>query len=215
MVKLFSPERWHGRRAASLPVLLALALAIALLEPGRVLAQPLARPSPRPKRMPAPRGQAKAKGEADAATDNGGTQQTKDEKKTDDQPPAEPPPDPSQTQKVAPVEVFKDPNAEEILDVKKFNPIRNRPPAPGDVAAVQGMASTPNASVDSTVIRRVVEGMVAQLTDTKNIQAVIDPPPGMPAGAPAMRAIEEATTTSDRAAVRGSGQSEHAVSDRV
>ena len=128
------------------------------------------------------------KGDAD-------TQQAKDEKKTDDQPPAEPPPDPSQTQKVAPVEVFKDPNAEAILNVKKFNPIRNRPPAPGDVAAVQGMASTPNASVDSNVIRRVVEGMVAQLTDTKNIQAVIDPPPGMPAGAPAMRAIEEATTT--------------------
>ena len=41
----------------------------------------------------------------------------------------------------------------------------------------------------------MVEGMVAQLTDTKNIQAVIDPPPGMPAGPPAMRAIEEATTT--------------------
>ena len=73
MVKLFSPERWHRRRAASLPVLLALALAIALLEPGRVLAQAprLARPSPRPRKNAGSAGQAKAKGEADAAMDNG------------------------------------------------------------------------------------------------------------------------------------------------
>ncbi len=66
---------------------------------------------------------------------------------------------------------------------------------PGDVAAVQGMAGAVNGAVDSTVIRRVVDGMVAQLTDTKNIQAVIDPAPGTAPGAPAMRAIEDATKT--------------------
>ena len=50
------------------------------------------------------------------------------------------------------------------------------------------------APIDPTVIRRMVEGMVAQLTDTKNIQALIDPSPQMVAGSPVMRAIEEATT---------------------
>jgi len=39
----------------------------------------------------------------------------------------------------------------------------------------------------------MVDGMVAQLTDTKNIQALIDPPPQTPASSPTMRAVEEAT----------------------
>ena len=134
MVKVFSPGQSHGRWAACLPVCLALVLTFALLAPGRVLAQPPSSTKPAPpaaaKQDTGSGGQAtaKARGEADAAKDEGGADepQTKDEKKADDQPPAEPPPDPSQTQKVSPVEVFKDPNAEDLLDVKKFNPIRNR-----------------------------------------------------------------------------------------
>jgi hypothetical protein len=201
MVKVFSPGQSHGRWAACLPVCLALVLTFALLAPQRVLAQ-----SPTSTKPAAPaaakkgtgsggQATAKAKGEADAAKNEGGADepQTKDEKKTDDQPPAEPPPDPSQTQKVTPVEVFKDPNAEEILNVKNFRPIGNRLPMPGDVEAVKGMAGNPYAAVDPTVIRRMVDGMVAQLTDTKNIQALIDPPPQLPASSPTMRAIEEAT----------------------
>lgn len=201
MVKVFSPGQPHGRWPACLPVCLAQVLTFALLALGRVLAQP---PTSTKPAAPAAakqdtgsggQGTAKAKGAADAAKDEGGADepQTKDEKKADDQPPAEPPPDPSQTQKVAPLEVFKDPNAEEILNVNDFNPIRNRPPMPGDVEAVKGMAGNPIAAVDPTVIRRMVEGMVAQLTETKNIQALIDPPPNLPAGSPAMRAIDEAT----------------------
>ena len=201
MVKVFSPGQPHGRWAACLPVCLAPVLTFALLAPQRVLAQPPTSTKPAApaaaKKGTGSGGQAtaKAKGEADAAKNEGGADepQTKDEKKTDDQPPAEPPPDPSQTQKVTPVEVFKDPNAEEILNVKNFRPIGNRLPMPGDVEAVKGMAGNPSAAVDPTVIRRMVDGMVAQLTDTKNIQALIDPPPNMPAGSPTMRAIEEAT----------------------
>ena len=201
MVKVFSPGQSHGRWATCLSVCLALVLTFALLAPGRVPAQPPSSTTPAPpeaaRQDTGSGGQAtaKAKGEADAAKDESGADepQTKDEKKADDQPPAEPPPDPSQTQKVSPVEVFKDPNAEELLDVKKFNPIRSVRMMPGDVEAVKITAGNPNAAVDTTVIRRMVDGMVAQLTDTKNIQALIDPPPNMPAGSPTMRAIEEAT----------------------
>jgi len=201
MVKVFSPGQSHGRWTACFPVCLALVLTFALLAPERVLAQPPTSTKPAAsaaaKKDTGSGGQAtaKAKGEADAAKDEGGAgePQTKDEKKAEDQPPAEPPPDPSQTQKVAPVEVFKDSNAEAILNVKNYRPIGNRLPMPGDVAAVQGMAGNPNAAVDPTVIRRMVDGMVAQLTDTKNIQALIDPPPQMPMSSPTMRAIEEAT----------------------
>ncbi len=201
MVKVFSPGQSHGHWAACLPVCLALVVTCALLAPERVLAQPPTSSKPAAsaaaKQDTGSGGQAaaKAKGEADAAKDEGGAgePQTKDEKKAEDQPPAEPPPDPSQTHKVAPVEVFKDPNAEAILNVKNYRPIGNRLPMPGDVAAVQGMAGNPNAAVDPTVIRRMVDGMVAQLTDTKNIQALIDPPRQIPMSSPTMRAIEEAT----------------------
>ncbi len=209
MVKVFSPGQSHGRWAACLPVCLALVLTLGLLAPERVLAQPpsSSKPAPPAAAKNDTRGgqaTAKTKAEAAAAKDEGDDDesQTKDDKKADDQAPAEPPPDPSQTQKVAPVEVFKDPNAEAILNVKNFRPIVNRPPMPGDVAAVQGMAGNINATVDPTVIRRMVDGMVAQLTDTRNIQALIDPPPQIPASTsktaaslpPANRAIEEATT---------------------
>jgi hypothetical protein len=138
----------------------------------------------------------KAKSDADDAKGEAGDDQpqSKDQKKAENQPPVDLPPDPSQTQKVAPVEIFKDPNAEEILDIKKFRPINFRPPMQGDVEAVKVMAGNPNAAVDPTVIRRTVEGMVAQLTDTKNIQALIDPLPNIPASAPVLRAIEEATS---------------------
>ncbi|MGZ3336413.1 MAG: hypothetical protein ACXVBV_13820, partial [Isosphaeraceae bacterium] len=149
MVKVFSPGQSHGRWATCLSVCLALVLTFALLAPGRVPAQPPSSTTPAPpeaaKQDTGSGGQATAKakgeGEGDAARDEGGADepQTKDEKKADDQPPAEPPPDPSQTQKVAPVEVFKDPNAEEILNVKNFRPIGNRLPMPGDVEAVKGM----------------------------------------------------------------------------
>ncbi|MBV8312887.1 MAG: hypothetical protein JO344_21090, partial [Planctomycetaceae bacterium] len=197
MVKVFSPGQSHGRWATCLSVCLALVLTFALLAPGRVLAQPPSstKPAAAKQDIGAGKATAKAKGEADAAKDEGGADepQTKVEKKADDQPPAEPPPDPSQTQKVSPVEIFKDPNAEALLDVKKYNPIRSVRMMPGDVEAVKVTAGNPNAAVDTTVIRRMVDGMVAQLTNTKNIQALIDPPPNMPAGSPTMRAIEEAT----------------------
>ena len=56
------------------------------------------------------------------------------------------------------------------------------------------MAGDPNVPIDPVVVRRMVEGMVSQLTETKNIQALIDPPVGQNPNAPVVRAIEDATT---------------------
>jgi hypothetical protein len=117
----------------------------------------------------------------------------KDEKKSAEQAPGEAPADPSQTQKVSPVEIFKDPIAEELLSLKKFRPIGNRAPMPGDLETVRTMAGDVNAPVDRTLIQRLVDGMVAQLTDPKNIQALIDPPPGSNRASPSAQAIEQAT----------------------
>jgi hypothetical protein len=139
-------------------------------------------------------GQTPAAGaKADAAATDDETP-AKDEKKGADQAPGEAPADPSQTQRVSPVEIFKDPYAEELLNLKKYRQIGNRAPMPGDLDAVRTMAGDLNTPVDRTVIQRVVDGMVAQLTDPRNIQALIDPPPGSNRAAPGARAIEQATT---------------------
>src|SRR4029079_12186179 len=97
-------------------------------------------------------GAGQAKNEAAKAGDDAAA---KGDKKADADAPAEIPPDPSQTLKEVPVEIFKDRNAEEILEPKNFNPIRNPPRSPAEIAAVKAMAADPNAPVDTTVIRRV------------------------------------------------------------
>jgi len=170
-------------------------MALALPSPSRLAAQP---PTPAKPAAPGAEKQAatpkaepaKAKEDTDADEPD-----AKDAKKAGDQAPGEVPPDPSQLRKDVPVEAFKDPNAEEALDVKKFPPVRYAQPTTADVEAVKAMAGDPNQPVDPTRIRRVVDGMVARLTDTKNIQALIDPPPGQTSTSPTARAIQETTAT--------------------
>jgi hypothetical protein len=190
MVKVYSPARRNGFVSAGLTAVLILVLISALLLPEGSYAQ--AQP---PAAAKAAAGQekgatkdeaAKSKSEAGAAASTG-------DKKDDDASP-EPPPDPSKTLRVAPVEVFKDPNAEAVVDLKKFTPIRSRPIQREDLALFKEMAGNPAAPVDPVVIRRVVSALIGELTDTRNIQALIDPPPGMTPTSPAMQAIESATT---------------------
>lgn len=189
MVMVFSPGRRKAAWLPGLPAWLAWVLVSGLLAPGWCLGQAQPPPNtkaaaPPPAQKKAGAGQEKAKAEADD------DDQAKGDKKGDEAP-GEPPPDPSKTQKVAPVEVFKDPNAEEILDLKKFNPIRRPFARPAEIEAVKLMAQDPNAPVDPTEIRRMVGGMVAQLTDTRNIQGLIDPPrtrsPPLPPPTPSRR----------------------------
>lgn len=85
--------------------------------------------------------------------------------------------DPSKTKRVAPVEVFKDPNAEAILDIKRLNPLSPAPFTNQDLLRVKEMASNPNLPADRTLIDRVVRGLAAQLTDRNSIQSLLEGPP--------------------------------------
>ncbi|QEH33062.1 hypothetical protein OJF2_15580 [Aquisphaera giovannonii] len=166
-----------GGMATGLSSLLTLAMIAALAGPTQ------AQPGGQTKGSAPPA----AKGDGDAKDQAKDAAKSKDDGKEAE--PTEPPPDPSQLQKLSPVEIFKDPAAQELIDLKKFNPIRNRPADPADIGAVKEMAANPAAPVDATIIRRMIGGMIAQLTDTKNIQSLIDPPPGSIDS----RAIETAT----------------------
>jgi hypothetical protein len=197
MVKVIAPGRRDWWCLAGIPPFVALVVTWGLMLPGWAAAQQPSQPKAGASAAKKGSGdQGKANTKAAAAKDDAGDDDAaaKDEKKGD-QPPAELPPDPSQSQKAVPVEIFKDPNAEEILDLKKFNPIRNQKASRSDLEAVKSMAQDPNVPVDQTAIRRVVDGVIADLTETRNIQALIDPPPEQKANAPTLQAIEIATTT--------------------
>jgi hypothetical protein len=107
---------------------------------------------------------------------------------------AEVPPDPSRTRKVAPTEVFKDPHAEALLEVTKFPEVRGPLITPAEIAQVKGMAANPNETPDRTLIEKMIQGLAAQLTDHRNIQALINPPPNMKPDAPVAHAIQDATS---------------------
>src|SRR5262249_45226276 len=158
------PGRRNGSYGAVLPAVLMLVLSTALLVPDRSRAQAQPPGQAKPAAGAEKRGQEKAKAVEEPAKqkDAGDVEepQTKGDKKATEVP-AEPPPDPSKTLKIAPVEVFKDPNAEAVLDLKNYRPIYNRQPNPGDLPQVKEMSQDPAMPVDPTVIRRVVGGAIA------------------------------------------------------
>jgi hypothetical protein len=103
------------------------------------------------------------------------------------------PADPSKSTKVAPIEIFRDPRAEKLVDVRKFLAVNARAVAQGDIDALKAMAQDPNANVDRDLINRVVDAMAAKLTDHANIQALVEPPAGQSPNAPTAKAVQEAT----------------------
>ncbi|MGP0070186.1 MAG: hypothetical protein ACLQGP_42130 [Isosphaeraceae bacterium] len=86
--------------------------------------------------------------------------------------------DPSQTGKVEPIEVFKDPAIEvlQLLDVNKFKPLQPVPYTQVDLLSVEEWAGNKNAALERPVIDRVVRGLAAKLTDKANILALIEVP---------------------------------------
>jgi len=123
----------------------------------------------------------------------------KDEAKTgeDDGDDDDTPLDPSQTRKDIHAEIFRDPRAEAALDLEKFQPIRapgNRMLSPVDIDTFRRMAGDPNTSPDESLITRIVEGQVAQLTDRKNIQALIDTSKELNPNAASAKAIQNSTS---------------------
>lgn len=83
--------------------------------------------------------------------------------------------DPSASQKVASIAVFKDPNIEAIRDPKKFQEIRANPVQAREINQLKAMAADPLVPLDQNVINNVVSAMVAQWSSPQNIQAALDP----------------------------------------
>ncbi len=110
--------------------------------------------------------------------------------------------DPSQTRRVAPIEVFKDPGVEDLLNIAKVTPIPNAPAVTqNEIRRVKEMAGNPNMNADRALIDRVVRGLAARLADRKSIQSLLESP-NQPAGAAPKKkpegdggkAIQQATT---------------------
>lgn len=101
--------------------------------------------------------------------------------------------DPSESHQTAPIAVFKDPNAELALDIQKYPEIQAKAATQAEIARVKEMAGSPLVNVDQTVITNVVNGMIAQLTNARNIQAAIDPNDQTNPNSAAARAIQVST----------------------
>ena len=97
----------------------------------------------------------------------------------------------SQSRRVVPNEVFRDPKAEKLLEVDKFPAISKPAVAIADTQQLNAMAG--GATIDLGLIERVVDAMTAKLTDHGSIQALIDPPPNQSPSSPTARAIQDAT----------------------
>ncbi|MHB1560428.1 MAG: hypothetical protein ACYC61_23495 [Isosphaeraceae bacterium] len=86
--------------------------------------------------------------------------------------------------RVSPVDVFRDPAAANLLGMNKLVSLPSAPVAPSDILLVKEMAANPNVTPDRAVIERVVKGLVANLTDRKSIQALLEEPEPDPVKAP-------------------------------
>jgi hypothetical protein len=104
------------------------------------------------------------------------------------------PADPSKSTKVAPIEIFRDQRAEKLVDVRKYQAVSARAVAQADVEALKAQAQNPNENVDLGLMNRVVDAMVAKLTDHANIQALNESPGAKTGSSAASKAIQEATT---------------------
>jgi hypothetical protein len=88
-----------------------------------------------------------------------------------------PPADPSQTRKIAPNEIFRDPKAEALLNVFKYQELnKGRNVGAEDLLSLKAMAADPNANHDPTLMERVIDAQIARLTDHANLQALLTPP---------------------------------------
>jgi hypothetical protein len=190
MVHVFLPRRWRSPRVW-LGMLGCSTVFLLAWAPPPAPAQGTSKKTG-PGRSGAPN-QAQSKGAAPAAKAKGEAAKVAPVPAPDSANPL--PADSSQTQRVAPNEIFKDPIAEQALDVNKFPAITSPPPpvTADEIMAVKGMASNPNEIPDRAKIERVVQSLAAELTDHRNLQALIDPSPGKTNPAVA-QAIQNATT---------------------
>lgn len=98
--------------------------------------------------------------------------------------------------KALPYDVYRDPNAEKLLDVTSFSHLNASKSKlqPGDTQTLDAMAGGA-AQLDIVLVNRVVDAMVSKLTDHANIQALVEPSPKTNPTAEVNRAIGDATST--------------------
>jgi hypothetical protein len=99
------------------------------------------------------------------------------------------------TRKFSPNEIFRDPKAEEMLDVSAFKAVVKPAITNAERLQLNAIAGGADQNLDKALIERVVDAMAAKLTDHTNIQAIIDANAKINPNSPAAHAIQEATTT--------------------
>jgi hypothetical protein len=102
--------------------------------------------------------------------------------------------DSDSTSKALPYDVFREENIDKLLEVNGFAQIKKPKVTQGDIQEFKGMAG-PGGQPETNLMNRVVDAMVAELTDHANIQAFVDPSPKTNPQAEVNKAINEATTT--------------------
>ena len=78
--------------------------------------------------------------------------------------------------------------------MEKLKTVPAKPVGQNEILNLRAQAGGANANIDKDEIRRVVQAMVSKLTDRANVQALIDPGPGVSTHAAQAHAIQEATT---------------------
>jgi hypothetical protein len=177
-----SPRVWQG---------VACCLGIAFFPPLPVRAQPPTPPQSKSSSNAATK-DAPDDNETKAKPEASGTQTKTDTGKgaAADPVPAIPA-DPSQTRRIAPNEVFRDPKAEALLNILKFQELnKGKVVSNEDLLKFKAMAADPNANIEPTLIERVIDAQIARLTDRANIQALLSTEKASPA---AGHAIHDAT----------------------
>ncbi len=117
---------------------------------------------------------------------------SKDEAKKDadaDNAPA--PAEPAEEPKVSTVETFVDPNAEAAIKVIKSVSGINREFKESDVKRI--LAQAGGEPIDRDLLQKFVNGMAYALIDKTNINALINPPPGINPRGDAARAVQRAS----------------------
>jgi len=83
--------------------------------------------------------------------------------------------DPSASHRTSTRELYKDPLVDGMMDPKKFPQIRAPKAATSqEIAQLKAMAANPIVTVDVNLITNVVNGMVDEMTNPRNLQAIRD-----------------------------------------
>ena len=126
--------------------------------------------------------------------------------------PRRPEPDPQDR----PERSLSGPRAEKLLGMEKLKTVPAKPVGQNEIFRTsKPRPAASNANIDKEVIRRVVQAMVAKLTDRANVQALVDPPDSRATHAPQAHGIQEATTALLEPIFAGEEHQESGVPDRV